>query len=119
MQPLPPPTPFEMNTLGAHQFLAQMKLRNNLLNEPVTNCLRKCVDLSDLLENKRSVGQTKMARIKEDEVEKKCLEFCSLKWDELHRRISMHLQRKEIMNIQMEMMADMKKQAEAQNGMYS
>ena len=113
MQPLPPPTPFESNMLTAYQMLSQVRMRNSMLNTPVGSCLDKCVDLSDLLKNARSKKET-MIRLKEDENEKKCLEFCAMKWDELNRGMVQLLTRREVASVQREVFNEIKKSTEAQ-----
>ena len=84
-----------------------------MLNAPVESCLSKCVDLSDLYTNERQKKHV-MNRLKEDEKEKKCLEFCASKWDELNRRLTQTLTRREIAAAQMDAFMDMRKAAETQ-----
>lgn len=109
-----PPTPFEINTLGAYQMLTQLRMRTTILNEPVTNCIGKCLDLNELMDNTRK-NQSTMQKLKEDEKEKKCLEFCSLKWEELQRRVSTHLTRREVTSVQMDLMNKMMLEAQGRS----
>ena len=94
-------------------MLSQLKMRATMLNEPVSNCLGKCLDLNEILENTRKGGNT-MSKLKEDESEKKCLEFCAMKWEDLQRRVTTHLSRREVASVQVDMMNDMRRMAEEQ-----
>eukprot|EP00760_Papus_ankaliazontas_P005292 PhM_4_TR12489/c0_g1_i1/m.33 len=116
MQPPAPPTQFETNTLQAYQFLSQMRMRANGLNDPVHSCVRKCLDLSELSENKRGTRQH-INRLQEDEREKKCLEFCALKYEELGRKVTQHVNRREIMKMQAELIQQMQARAMDQAAM--
>ena len=87
-------------------------MRSAILSAPVAGCIDKCIDLKGLGENTKKMKS--MNLVKEEEKEKKCLEFCSMKWDELHRRSMQVLTKKEIAGIQMDMFNEMRKNAQAQ-----
>ena len=112
MQPPPAPTSFESDTLNAYQYLSQIRLRSAILSTPVASCIDKCTDLHAL--GSGTAKLKSMNHVKEEEKEKKCLEFCALKWDELHRRSMQVLTKKEITGIQTEMFNEMRKSAQAQ-----
>ena len=72
----------------------------------------KCLDLTGLGQNTTKIKS--INRVKEEEKEKHCLEFCAMKWDELHRRSNQVLLKKEIASIQIDMFNQMRVRAQAQ-----
>mmetsp|Transcript_24738 Transcript_24738/g.38552 ORF Transcript_24738/g.38552 Transcript_24738/m.38552 type:complete len:119 (-) Transcript_24738:19-375(-) len=112
MQPIPPPTAFEADIQNAYQLLSQVRMRTGILSTSVHSCMDKCLDLTGLGETTKKVKSVN--RVAEEEKEKKCLEFCSMKWDELYRRSNQVLTKREITSIQTEMFNQMREKAQAQ-----
>jgi hypothetical protein len=100
MQPPPPPTPFEVNVSQAYQMLGQGRMQSALLNHSMVQCIPKCLDTEELYTLLRTTQAPIKYRLEKDLAEKKCVENCGAKWDELYRRAVMKLNQQETSRVQ-------------------
>jgi hypothetical protein len=95
MQPPPPPTPFETNLMQSYQILAGARMQSAIMHQSVPMCINKCLDTEELYTLMRTNNAPIKYRLEKDLEEKKCIEHCGAKWDELYRRTVMRLNQRE------------------------
>ncbi|KAG5469361.1 hypothetical protein LSCM1_02577 [Leishmania martiniquensis] len=84
MQPLPPPmTPYEENITRAYQYLNSARMQSAILFSSTTFCIDRCLDTQELYTLMRTTNAPISYRLQKDMEEKKCVQNCSAKWDEL------------------------------------
>lgn len=114
MQPPPPPTPFETNVAQAFQMLGQGRLQSAMLNHSMVQCIPKCLDTEELYTLLRTTQAPIKYRLEKDLAEKKCVENCGAKWDQLFQRSVKKLNDQETNRVQtaamMQMMEMMQQQ---------
>lgn len=113
MQPPPPPTPFEANLTQTYQVIGGARMQSAIMHQSVTECIQKCLDTEELFTLMRTTEAPIKYRLQKDLEEKKCVDVCGAKWDELYRRSVMRLNQRETQNVQFKAMMQMAQQAGA------
>lgn len=77
------------------------------MHQSVTECIAKCLDTEELYTLLRTNEAPIKYRLQKDLEEKKCVEVCGAKWDELYRRSVMRLNQRETQQVQFAAMMGM------------
>lgn len=98
-------SPLEANLVNAFQTMSQVRMQCSLFHDSAMRCIDKCMDTSELVTNKRA-SLKPAERLKLDKEEKDCLSGCGAKWDDMFRRQTLALNRRETGRIQLEFMKE-------------
>jgi hypothetical protein len=104
MQGPPPPTPFETTLIQSYQILGGARMQSAILHQSMAACFTKCLDTEELYTLLRTNEAPIKYRLQKDLEEKKCIENCGAKWDELFRRTVTRLNQRETQNAQFKAM---------------
>ncbi|KAG5469008.1 hypothetical protein GH5_02287 [Leishmania sp. Ghana 2012 LV757] len=84
MQPPPPTmTPYEEHITRSYQYLNGARMQSAILFNSTTFCIDRCLDTQELYTLMRTTNAPISYRLQKDMEEKKCVQNCSAKWDEL------------------------------------
>ncbi|AIO01386.1 hypothetical protein LPMP_330930 [Leishmania panamensis] len=81
--PPPPMTPYEENITRSYQYLNGVRMQSAILFSSTTFCIDRCLDTEELYTLMRTTNAPISYRLQKDMEEKKCVQNCSAKWDEL------------------------------------
>ena len=101
------PTPYEAMLTQTYQILSGARMQSAIMHQSVTSCVKKCLDTEELYTLLRTNDAPIKYRLQKDLEEKKCVEHCGAKWDELYRRTVMRLNQRETQVVQYKAMEAM------------
>lgn len=83
MDPGVPKTPYEEMATESYKILSQLRFRSGTIIRNLSFCFDRCLDTEELYTLYRSQNAPISYRLKKDMEEKKCIQYCSGKWDDL------------------------------------
>lgn len=107
MQPPPPMTPYEEHITQSYQILNQLRVQTGLMHSSTTFCIDRCLDTEELYTLLRTKNAPIRYRLDKDVAEKKCVQNCSGKWDEMFRMTLMVSNEKAVQEVQQNAMLKM------------
>lgn len=83
MDPGMPKTPYEEQATESYKILSQLRFRSGAIIRNLSFCFDRCLDTEELYTQYRSQNAPISYRLKKDMEEKKCIQYCSGKWEDL------------------------------------
>jgi hypothetical protein len=97
-------TPFDTAAVTAFQMVAQIRMQTDVVHGSSLHCMRKCMDLALLVTPKKRGSLKELHRLKTEDQEKQCVQFCGAKYDELYGVVTKKINQRETGRAQWEFM---------------
>lgn len=107
MNPSAQKTPFEEKATEAYRILNQLRIHSGLINRNLTFCFEHCLDTDELFTLFRSKNAPISYRLKKDMEEKKCIQHCSSKWNDLFPLVITENNERFVYEVQAKVLQDM------------
>lgn len=107
MDPPAQKTPFEQKATEAYRILTQLRMQSAMTNGNLGFCFNRCLDTDELYTLFRSQNAPISYRLKKDMEEKKCIQHCSSKWNDLFPLVVSENNERLVYEVQSRVLQDM------------